>query len=201
MPPHPGALPERMPPIADARMSRAQKAAARKLRSGRHGAIIGPFIPALRSPELALRLERLGEYVRLENALGPRLTEFAILLTAREWTQQFEWHVHAPIAAEQGVSPSAIRAIAEGRRPPRMRRDESVVYDFVAELHRARSVGDAIYRRAVRALGEAGVVDLIGVVGYYTTLAMLMNVARTPLPPGEEPGLEALPQPPYSGAD
>lgn len=177
-------------------MTKAQKDAARRLASGRHGAVIGPFIPALRSPELALRLEKLGEHLRLANALGRRLTELVILLTAREWNQPFEWHVHAPLAAQAGVSANVIRAVAEGRKPARMKRDEAIVYDFVAELHRAKSVSDSTYRRAVTAFGEAGVVDLLGAVGYYTTLAMLMNVARTPVPSGEDGAkreLDALP--------
>jgi 4-carboxymuconolactone decarboxylase len=182
-----------MPPIPDGEMTAAQRKVARGLVSGRHGAVVGPFISALRSPELARRLEKLGEYLRLENALGRRLTELTILLAAREMTQKFEWHVHAPLAAEQGVAAGVMQAIAEGRKPSGMQSVESVVYDFVTELHRAKSVSDSSYRRAVGVLGEAVVVDLVGSVGYYTTLAMLMNVARTPLPAGEPPPLAPFP--------
>jgi 4-carboxymuconolactone decarboxylase len=152
--------------------------------AGPRGGVIGPFIPALRSPELMRRLQRLGEYLRYANVLGPRLTELAILLTARAWTQQLEWGYHAASAAEQGIPKRVIAAIARGKRPARMARKDAVVYEFFMALERKKSVGDAIYARAVAAFGEAGVIDLIGVIGYYTTLAMILNVARTPPPKG-----------------
>jgi 4-carboxymuconolactone decarboxylase len=138
------------------------------------------------------RLQRLGEYLRYGNALGRRLTELAVLLTARAWTQQFEWALHVGIAAEEGVPRAVIDAIAAGRRPARLRGADAVVYDFFVELHDTQSVGDATYARAVAELGEAGVVDLVGVIGYYSTLAMIMNVARTPLPPGHAAPLAPL---------
>jgi 4-carboxymuconolactone decarboxylase len=184
---------DRMPPIPAAGMTRAQKKAARELASGRRGQVIGPFVAALRSPELMSRLQRLGEYLRYESSLGPRLTELVILLTAREWTQQFEWALHVATAAEQGLKPGVIEAIAEGRRPRGMAKDEAVVYDFFTELQRARSVSDATYARAVDAFGEPGVIDLIGIAGYYATLAMILNVARTPLPAGRQPLLAPFP--------
>jgi 4-carboxymuconolactone decarboxylase len=152
--------------------------------AGPRGGVIGPFIPALRSPELMRRLQRLGEYLRYANVLGPRLTELAILLTARAWTQQLEWGYHAASAAEQGIPRRVIAAIARGKQPARMARKDAVVYEFFMALERKKSVGDAIYARAVAAFGEAGVIDLIGVIGYYTTLAMILNVARTPPPKG-----------------
>jgi 4-carboxymuconolactone decarboxylase len=173
-----------MPPIPPARLSTAQRRAARELAAGRRGGVIGPFIPALRSPELMRRLQRLGEYLRYDNVLGPRLTELAILLTARAWTQQLEWGYHVASAIEHGVPSRVVAAIARGRRPARMARKDAVVYEFFTALERRRSVGDAAYRRAVAAFGEAGVIDLIGVIGYYTTLAMILNVARTPPPRG-----------------
>jgi 4-carboxymuconolactone decarboxylase len=182
---------DRMPPIPPTKLTRAQREAARELAAGRRGGVIGPFIPALRSPELMRRLQRLGEYLRYDNVLGPRLTELAILLTARAWTQQLEWAYHVASAIEHGVPSRVVAGIAEGRRPVRMARKDAVVYDFFTALERRRSVSDAIYRRAVAAFGEAGVIDLIGVIGYYTTLAMILNVARTP-PPRRTPRLRAL---------
>lgn len=173
-------------------MTDAQRAAADELASGPRGAVFGPFVPALRSPELMARLQRLGEYLRFDCALGSRLTEFTILLTARAWTQQFEWGYHAPLAAEQGVAQTTIDAIADGRRPDGLDRRESAVYDLFTELQATRSVSDPTYARAVAALGEPGVVDLVGVIGYYSTLAMLMNVARTP-PPEDRPALAPFP--------
>jgi 4-carboxymuconolactone decarboxylase len=129
--------------------------------------------------------------VRYENVLGPRLTELAILLTARAWTQQLEWGYHVASAAAHGVPQRVIEAIARGKRPARMTRKDAMVYDFFTGLERRRAVGDATYRRAVAAFGEAGVIDLIGVIGYYTTLAMILNVARTP-PPHGAPRLRKL---------
>jgi 4-carboxymuconolactone decarboxylase len=180
-----------MPPIPRARLKAAQKRAARELAAGPRGGVVGPFIPALRSPELMRRLQRLGEYLRYDNVLGPRLTELAILLTARAWTQQLEWGYHTASAAAQGIPEHVIAAIAQGRRPARMMRKDAVLYEFFMAIERRKSVGDAIYARAVAAFGEAGVIDLIGVIGYYTTLAMILNVARTP-PPRGAPRLHAL---------
>jgi 4-carboxymuconolactone decarboxylase len=181
-----------MPPIPEDRLSGAQKQAAEEMIAGPRGAVVGPFIAALRSPELMRRLGQLGEYLRFQNALGPRLTELVILLVARRWTQQFEWTAHAPIAADKGLAPSVIDAIAKGLRPARMADDEALVFDFVAELDRSQTVSDGTYDRAVSVLGEAGVVDLVGTLGYYSLLAMLMNVACTPLPSGVTPVLRPL---------
>lgn len=183
---------DRMPPIPKAKQTPAQRVAARELAATPRGGVIGPFIPALRSPEFMTRLQRLGEYLRYRGALGPRLTELAILLTARAWTQQFEWSVHAKTARAAGLSAAKIAAIGAGRRPAKLEADEAVVYDFFIELESTRSVGDSIYARARVVLGEQGIVDLLGVSGYYALLAMLLNVARTPLPRGRRPLLKAL---------
>jgi 4-carboxymuconolactone decarboxylase len=128
---------------------------------------------------------RLGEYLRYRSAIGLKLSELAILLTARQWTQQVEWAIHAPIAVREGVAQEAVDAIAAGRRPSSMSDDEAIVYDFCAELQRDRSISDATWRRAVKRLGEQGVMDLVAVVGYYTLLSMVMNAARTPTPPSK----------------
>ena len=147
--------------------------------AGRRGAVIGPFIATLRSPELTRRLQHLGEYLRYDAALPDKLREMAILLTAREWRQGFEWEVHAPLAQRAGVSGDTIAAIAEARLPSSMDRDEALVYDVFAELHRDRAVSDATYGAAAARFGEQGLVDLIAIFGYYTTLAMVLNVAET----------------------
>ena len=170
----------RLPPIPTDRLTPDQEAAVQELVAGRRGAVIGPFIATLRSPELTRRLQRLGEYIRFDAALPEKLREMAILLTAREWTQGFEWEVHAPLAAKAGLSADTIAAIAEARVPPSMDRAESLVHDVFVELHRGHAVSDATYEAAVAELGEQGVVDLIALIGYYTTLAMIMNVAQTP---------------------
>jgi 4-carboxymuconolactone decarboxylase len=184
---------DRMPPLRDAELNAAQRAAAAELAAGPRGGVIGPFVAALRSPELMTRLQRLGEYLRYRNALGPRLTELAILITARAWSQPFEWALHVGQAEARGIPRATIAAIARGRRPRRLPADDAVVYDYLRELHATQSVSDATYARAVAAFGEAGVVDLTAVTGYYTTLAMILNVARTPLPAGEWSPLAQLP--------
>ena len=173
-------------------MTPAQREAAQEIASGRRGDLYGPFVPALRSPEFLRRLQRLGEYLRYDCALPPALREMAILLTARKWTQHFEWDVHAPLARQAGLTESIVNAIKGGRRPPDMDRDETLLYDFFVELHESQTVSDETYDFAIEAFGEQGVVDLIGVIGYYTTLAMIMNVARTPLPAGKQPVLKPL---------
>jgi 4-carboxymuconolactone decarboxylase len=183
-----------MPPIPQGEMTPAQKQAAEELIAGRRGEILGPFVAALRSPEFTRRLQRLGEYLRYDSSLEPRLREMAILLTAREWTQQFEWDAHAPMARDRGFKPDLIQAIAEGRRPDGMAEDEEIIHDFFMELERNRSVSERTYARAAARFGEQGVIDLVGTIGYYSTLARIMNVARTPLPEGKAPALEPFPR-------
>src|SRR5687768_5898987 len=121
--------PDRMPPIPAEQMTPEQRQAVAEIASGPRGALIGPFVPSLRSPEFMRRLQRLGEYLRYDNALGPKLTELAILLTAAAWRQNFEWSVHAPVARQAGLVPAIIDAVAAGRRPPRMSEDEAIVHD------------------------------------------------------------------------
>jgi 4-carboxymuconolactone decarboxylase len=171
-----------MPPIPLERMTPAQRVAAEEIASGRRGAVYGPFVPALRSPELARRLQKVGEYLRYEPALAPMLREMAILLVARDWSQEFEWAVHAPLAGEAGLGADVIAALGEGRRPTALSPEEAIVYDFFVELQRTRTVSDSTYAVAAEAFGEQGVIDLVALIGYYATLAMIMNVARTPPP-------------------
>jgi len=164
-------------------MTPAQRAAAQAIVDGPRGAVYGPFVPLLRSPELMDVAQRMGEYLRYRSAIGVRLSELAILVTARQWNQQVEWAIHAPIAAQVGIPASVIHAIAERRRPGDMLVDETVVYDFCTELHERKAVSDRVYADALALFGEQGVVDLMGVNGYYTFLAMVMNTARTEAPP------------------
>jgi len=170
---------ERLPPIAAEKMTKEQRLAAEEFKAGRGYDLIGPFAVMVRSPEVMLRAKGLGDYLRFRNVLPKRVSEMVILLTAREWTQEFEWSHHYSYALEAGLAPAIIGAIADGRRPQGMAEDEAAAYDFAVELQRRKSVSDATYAEACRVFGEPGVIDLIGVVGYYSLLAMMMNVART----------------------
>jgi len=121
------------------------------------------------------------------------VSEMVILVTAREWTQQFEWSHHYKYAIEAGLANELIQAIADGRRPDRMAEDEAAAYDFSIELHHRKSVSDATYARAFAQFGERGIIDLVGVSGYYSFLAMMLNVARTPADTGEVEPLKRFP--------
>jgi 4-carboxymuconolactone decarboxylase len=171
---------DRMPPIPPDKMTAEQKKAAEEFQAARNVPVFGPFVPLLRSPEVMLRARAMGDYLRYKSVLPPKLNEFAILITARQWTQQYEWEVHHPIAIKAGLDKEIAGAVAEGRRPKNMPEEEEVIYDFCAETQRNQSVSDATYARAVSKFGEQGVIDLVGVCGYYTFLAMVLNVARTP---------------------
>jgi 4-carboxymuconolactone decarboxylase len=185
---------DRMPPISFDNMTETQRKAAAELSSGPRGAVKGPFIPLLRSPEFMSRLQKMGEYLRFHSVLAPRLNEFVTLITARQWTQQYEWFAHYPLAQKAGLKMETVRAIAEGRRPAGMADDEEIIYDFCDELFRTRGVTDDTYQRAVRKFSEQGVIDLIGVNGYYAMLAMVLNVARTPLPDNTAAPLSPFPR-------
>ncbi len=185
---------DRMPEIPADKMTEAQKKAAEEFAADRKMPVFGPFVPLLRSPEVMLRAMRMGDYLRFTSSLPPKLNEFVILITARQWTQQYEWAFHHPIALKQGLEPEVAKALAEGRRPPGMSEDEDLVYQFLDELHRNQSVSDATYSRAVNRFGEQGVIDLIGVNGYYTFLAMVMNTTRTALRKGDKAELPEFPK-------
>ena len=185
---------ERMPYIPKDHWTEAQKKAVAGLMESRRGAtdVTGPFIIMLRSPELMDSAQRLGDFLRYGTSLPPRLSEMVILMTSRGWTQQYEWSAHAPLALKGGLKQDVITAIAEGRRPLEMAEDEAIAYDFCAELDRTQSVSDATYARAVKKFGEQGVVEIIGIKGYYTMLAMFMNTSRTQ--PDGKPPLAAYPR-------
>ncbi len=188
--------PERLPPIPDADQTEAQRRAAAALVAGRRGALFGPFIPLLRSPELLDRAQRLGEYLRYDCSLPPRLRELAILITARHFRQGYEWHVHAPAAASAGLPAAHIAAIGTGGRPKALAADEAAVYEFCTELHGTHAVSDAAYAAVLAIVGEAGVVELAALCGYYGLLALVMNVARTALPGGASVPWECPPDAP-----
>jgi 4-carboxymuconolactone decarboxylase len=172
--------PDRMPPIAEADWTPAQREEAQAMLAGPRKAIVSPFVPMMRSPELAGHVQRLGAYLRYRSAVGTRLTELAILVTAAHYQQSVEWEIHAPIAESAGISRDTISSIDAGERPTSMTDDESVVYDYCHELLGQRGdVSDALWQRTVQRFGEQGVVDLTATCGYYGLLALVMNAART----------------------
>jgi len=179
----------RMPPIPDEAMTPAQQDAVAEFRAER-GEPGGPWSVIMRSPELLNRLRNVSDYLRFDSSLPPRLSEFVILITAREWSQNYEWAAHHRLALEGGLSPDIATAVADGRRPENMADDEEALYEFCTSLHRDGRVSDATYAKALAAFGEQGIVDMAGLSGYYTLIAMMLNTARVPLQPGATPGLE-----------
>lgn len=184
---------ERMPRIAEEDMTAEQRKAAEAFEAGRGYPLLGPFAVMLRSPEVMLRAMAMGDYLRFRNVLPKRVSEMVILLTARAWTQQFEWSHHYKYAIEAGLDLRIIEAIAEGRRPDRLAEDEAAAYDFSIELQQRKSVSDTTYDRALALFGERGIIDLVGLNGYYSFLAMMMNVARTPVDLEDVAPLERFP--------
>jgi 4-carboxymuconolactone decarboxylase len=182
-----------MPPIAPDKMTDAQRMACADIASGPRGELPRPFVAFLRSPGLMEPVQKVGEYLRYGSTLDRRIMEFATLIAARAWTQQYEWQAHHDLAIKAGLKPAIARALAEGRRPAGMAGDEETVYELLTEVLRNQCVSDATYGRAVATFGEPGVVDLIGLAGYYVLLAMMMNTARTALPAGVEPPLMPFP--------
>jgi 4-carboxymuconolactone decarboxylase len=183
--------PDRMPPLAPEQMDDAQKAAAQALINGPRKGVKGPFIPLMRAPDLMDRLQRVGEYIRFGSSLPPRLSEFAMAVVARDCTNQFEWFVHAPLAMKAGTSPQAIEAIRLGTRPRELSEDEALVYDYTTELLARKGVSDPTYAATVAAFGERGLLDLTGLIGYFITVCLVLNVAHTP--PEKVEGVEPLP--------
>lgn len=185
---------ERMPYIPKDQWTEAQRKAVAGLLSSKRALpdVTGPFIVEMRSPEFMDRAQRLGEFLRYGTSLPARLSEMVILMTSRGWTQQYEWSAHAPLALKGGLKQGIITDIAQGRRPAMMAEDEAAAYDLCDEIDRNRSVSDATYARALNQFGEQGVVEIIGLKGYYTMLAMLMNMSRTKAPEGR-PSLPQFP--------
>ena len=173
---------QRIPSIDPSDYSEEQAQAAREFEAARNRTVSGPFELLMHSPAVMSRARAFGDYLRFDSAIGTTLSELVILITAREWSQDYEWYVHYPIAIERGIDQAIADAIAEGRRPREMNEDEEIVYDFSIELHRYRRVSDATFERARERFGNQGVIDLTGINGYYTFLAMQMNMARHPVP-------------------
>jgi 4-carboxymuconolactone decarboxylase len=175
---------DRLPTIPPAQYTAEQKQAAAEFEAARKVAVFGPFEPLMHSPAVMSQARAMGDYLRYQSAIGNTLSELAILVTAREWSQDYEWSVHAPIALKAGIRPEIIEAIADGRRPAGMSPDEEAVYDYALEMLRNKQVSNATFDRAKSRFGAKGVVDMTGILGYYAFLAMQLNAAQYPLPQG-----------------
>jgi 4-carboxymuconolactone decarboxylase len=169
-----------------ATMTAEQKAVHDAIASGPRGRVRGPLAVWLHRPQLADRAQALGEYCRYGTSLEKRLSELAIIIMGRTWNAEFEWWAHKPIALKEGVSEAVVEAIRTGAVPPFDKEDEALVYDFLTTLHKERGIPDALYARAVAVLGEGGVVDLVGIAGYYSLISMTIQVFGV-LPPADAP--------------
>ena len=178
--------PYRLKEISDEQMTPLQKSLRDAIYSGPRGIrkkLTGPFQIWLNAPDFGLLAQAVGAHVRYKTSLSPRLSETAILATARLWKAQYEWHAHAPMAEKGGVKPKTIKEIQAGREPKSAAKDERALIDFVQELYKTRRVSDRTYKRAHSFLGDAGMVEFIGIIGYYAMISMTLNVFRAELPP------------------
>ena len=185
-------LGDRFKPLTWDEMTPGQHTMLEHLFSGDRGGATGPFNVLLRNPEMGDLAQQFGASLRFHSSLPRKLNEMAIILTARYWTAQYEWSAHRKAAADAGLSEATIQAIANGKRPASMDPDETVVYNFGTELLNTKQVSDPVFKAVKDKFGERGVVDLVGVMGYYHFVSMILNVDRYPLPAGTKPELQAL---------
>lgn len=184
---------QRFPELKPEQLTPEQKKVVDGIQSGPRGAgLRGPFNALLRSPDLCDLVQRVGAYVRFSSSIPRPLNEMAICMTGRKWTAQYEFYAHRKLAIDAGLNPAIIDAIAQGRRPDGMSADETIVYNFVDELLSTGTPSDANYQPAISRFGERGVMDLVGAVGYYSLVSMVLNTAQVPLPSGETPPLKPL---------
>ena len=184
----------RFAPLKADELSPAQKAWADMIAVPPRNAKFGapPYRAYIRNPELAPRLSALSDYLRWNTTLPPRLSEFAILITARQWTVQYEWSAHYPLALKAGLDPKILGDISAGRRPENMREDEAALYDLATALYRDKKVTDTVYKTAVDKFGERGVMDIIGIIGYYDLVSMTLLTMQAGAPNDSVPPLPVL---------
>jgi 4-carboxymuconolactone decarboxylase len=179
----------RLPAVGLDSLTPEQQALVDAIKSGPRGTFSneGPFAVYLHAPPYGLLAQKLGGHLRFQTSVSPRLSEFAILCTGQFWKAQYEWYAHATIAAKQGVKEATIRDLKAGRAPKSAPRDEMAIYAFIKELYVTRRVRNATYARVHKFLGDAGMVELVGILGYYVLISMTLNVFRMPLPAGVVP--------------
>jgi 4-carboxymuconolactone decarboxylase len=182
------ALPPRLPILSEDQLAPAQRALLQSICSGPRGStttIRGPFAVFLHAPAFGELAQRLGGHCRFNTGVPTRLSEFAILVTARLWRAQYEWFAHVPQAERAGVKPQTIRDLHKGRAPKTAPKDERTIYDFIQELYNTRRVSEKTFARVRALLGDAATVELVGILGYYVLISMILNVFRMSPPPGE----------------
>jgi 4-carboxymuconolactone decarboxylase len=183
----------RFPTLTPETMTPEQKKVADAIQSGPRGAgLRGPFNALMRSPDLCDLVQRVGAYVRFSSSIPPALNELAICMAGRKWTAQYEFYAHRKLGIDAGLNPAILDAVADGSRPEGMSADETLVYDFATELLGTGAVSDAHYQPVLARFGERGVMDLVGAIGYYSLVSMVLNVAQVQLPAGETPPLKPL---------
>jgi 4-carboxymuconolactone decarboxylase len=183
----------RFPPLNPEQLTEEQRAVVDAIQSGPRGAgLRGPFNALLRSPVLCDLVQRVGAYVRFSSAIPAPLNELAICMAGRKWGAQYEFYAHRKLAIEAGLDAAILDAVAAGRRPATLNGDETLIYEFVSELLSTGAAADASYGAVLARFGERGVMDLVGAVGYYSLVSMVLNVAQVPLPEGVEPPLKPL---------
>ncbi len=187
--------PARLPALSLDSLAPEQQSLVDAIKSGPRGQFNneGPFAAFLHAPAYGVLAQKLGGHLRFNTCVPPRLSEFAILCTGQFWKAQYEWYAHAAIAAKQGVKEATIRDLKAGRAPKSAPRDEMAIYAFIKELYATRRVSNATYTRVHKFLGDAGMVELVGILGYYVLISMTLDVFRMPLPEGaalpfKEPG-------------
>jgi 4-carboxymuconolactone decarboxylase len=186
----PKALPYRLPALTEDKLDDTQRALLDGLRTGPRGDRVrlgGPFGVYMHAPAYGELTQHLGAFLRFKTSLPPRLSEFAILCTARMWRAQYEWHAHAPLAEKAGVKPETVADIRAGRAPKKAAKDERAIFDLVQELYRKRRVGDRNFKRVQGFLGDRATIEMVGILGYYVGISMILNVFNVPLPDGATP--------------
>ena len=183
----------RFPAIDLEQMSTLQREFVSEISAGPRGGISGPFIPLVHAPELARRVQKIGEYLRFESSLSADITEMVILLTAKHWKCDFEWHFHAQLARQlTALAPNAIDAIADGEKPNELTMEQSAAYLFCMEIQQGKQVSDTSFNTAKGIFGLAGALELLALCGYYSMLAMILNAAQLMPPDGPVPELHDI---------
>ncbi len=182
----------RLPALAEDAFTAEQRALAQSIKSGPRGQfkLAGPFAIYLHAPAFGELAQKLGGHLRFKTGIPPRLSEFAILCTGAHWKAQYEWAAHAALGEKAGVKPETIRALQAGRAPKSAPKDELAIYAFVKELYAKKRVSTPTFNRVKKILGDAGTVELVGTLGYYALVSMMLNAFQAPLPEGIKPGFK-----------